>query len=149
MNRSEKQGVQYVVTRGADDVVRASVQEGLDPRTDIVNHSPTGFEYGYGGSGPAQLAIGILADYFERVARRTFPEWTADLRAEVVRRLAIRWHQRFKFHAIATADRSVMTWSLSAADVDEYLDRVGFLGIAEFADARKMVAEEIAIEAGE
>ena len=34
----------------------------LDPRFDLVTHSPTGFSWGYGGSGPAQLAIAILAD---------------------------------------------------------------------------------------
>ena len=31
---------------------------------EIRNHSPTGFEWGYGGSGPAQLALAILADHF-------------------------------------------------------------------------------------
>ena len=35
----------------------------LDPRFDLRNHSPTGFEWGYGGSGPAQLALAILADF--------------------------------------------------------------------------------------
>ncbi len=34
----------------------------LDPRLDLWNHSPTGFEWGYAGSGPAQLALAILAD---------------------------------------------------------------------------------------
>ena len=34
----------------------------LDARRDIRNHSPDGFEWGYGGSGPAQLALAILAD---------------------------------------------------------------------------------------
>ena len=29
----------------------------------IYNHSPTGFSWGYGGSGPAQLALAILFDY--------------------------------------------------------------------------------------
>lgn len=28
------------------------------------DHSPTGFAWGYGGSGPAQLAFAILYDYF-------------------------------------------------------------------------------------
>src|SRR5262249_40617485 len=32
-------------------------------RTEIRNHSPTGFEWGYGGSGPAQLALAIIADH--------------------------------------------------------------------------------------
>jgi hypothetical protein len=34
----------------------------LRPRLDLYNHSPTGFEWGYGGSGPAQLALALLAD---------------------------------------------------------------------------------------
>src|SRR5437867_3890573 len=34
----------------------------LNPRLDLRNHSPSGFEWGYGGSGPAQLALAILAD---------------------------------------------------------------------------------------
>lgn len=34
----------------------------LDPRFDLRNHSPTGFAWGYNGSGPAQLALAILAD---------------------------------------------------------------------------------------
>lgn len=34
----------------------------LNPRFDLWNHSPCGFEWGYGGSGPAQLALAILAD---------------------------------------------------------------------------------------
>lgn len=35
----------------------------LDCRWDLRNHSPDGFNWGYGGSGPAQLALAILADY--------------------------------------------------------------------------------------
>ena len=34
----------------------------LAPRLDLRNHSPTGFEWGYGGSGPAQLALALAAD---------------------------------------------------------------------------------------
>lgn len=34
----------------------------LPQRQDLYNHSPTGFEWGYLGSGPAQLALAILAD---------------------------------------------------------------------------------------
>ena len=33
----------------------------LDPRLDLCSHSPSGFEWGYGGSGPAQLALALLA----------------------------------------------------------------------------------------
>lgn len=38
----------------------------LDPRNDLVNHSPNGFEWGYGGSGPAQLALAICSDALRR-----------------------------------------------------------------------------------
>jgi hypothetical protein len=34
----------------------------LPMRLDIRQHSPTGFEWGYGGSGPAQLALALVAD---------------------------------------------------------------------------------------
>lgn len=34
----------------------------LDPRLDLRNHSPTGCEWGYAGSGPAQLALALAAD---------------------------------------------------------------------------------------
>lgn len=34
----------------------------LAQRHDLVNHSPTGFEWGYWGSGPAQLALALIAD---------------------------------------------------------------------------------------
>jgi hypothetical protein len=54
----------------------------LDPRLDLYNHSPTGFEIGYSGSGPAQLGLAILADC------------TDD-------KTALSYHQLFKAVAIA------------------------------------------------
>lgn len=35
------------------------------PLPHIVRHSPTGFNFGYGGSGPAELARCILIDWFD------------------------------------------------------------------------------------
>lgn len=35
------------------------------PLRHAVRHSPTGFEWGYGGSGPADLARSILLDYLD------------------------------------------------------------------------------------
>jgi len=35
----------------------------LSPRLDLRNHSPSGMNWGYGGSGPSQLALAILADF--------------------------------------------------------------------------------------
>jgi hypothetical protein len=36
----------------------------LNPRLDLCNHCPEGFECGHGGVGAAQLALAILADHF-------------------------------------------------------------------------------------
>ena len=50
-------------TAGPGTVVREDangVWTPLDPRYDLRNHSPTGFAWGYGGSGPSQLALAIL-----------------------------------------------------------------------------------------
>lgn len=34
----------------------------LLPRNDLRDHSPTGFEWGYHGSGPAQLALALVVE---------------------------------------------------------------------------------------
>lgn len=49
----------FLINRKTRAVVR---ERHLNPRLDLSNHSPTGFNWGYGGSGPAQLALAILAD---------------------------------------------------------------------------------------
>lgn len=36
----------------------------LDPRYDLRTLSSSGFEWGYDGGGPAQLALAVLADHF-------------------------------------------------------------------------------------
>ena len=53
----------------------------LDPRPSqrLMNHSPDGFNWGYGGSGPAQLALAIL------------------LAAGLTSRQALTHYQRFKW----------------------------------------------------
>lgn len=49
--------------QGCEVVVEENgVSRSLDPRIDLRNHSPTGFEWGYAGSGPAQLALALAAD---------------------------------------------------------------------------------------
>lgn len=53
------------------------------PSQAVRNHSPTGFAWGYGGSGPAQLALAILMD-------RGVPP-----------RIAERFYQAFKWDCIS------------------------------------------------
>lgn len=73
----------------------------LDARTDLANHSPTGLEWGYGGSGPAQLALALLADQY----------------ADTV---ALDYYQNFKTDVVAALDGD--EWTLDAATVESYLD---------------------------
>lgn len=76
----------------------------LNPRHDLRNHSPDGFQWGYGGSGPAQLALALCADALND-----------DERAQ-------RQYQTFKANVVAriTGD----TWELTAggiiAEVESY-----------------------------
>lgn len=79
----------------------------LDPKPSqkLRNHSPDGFEWGYGGSGPSQLALAILLDY------------TGD------KTLAMRHYQNFKIAFIQSLDRS-KGWQINASEIDEFLERM-------------------------
>lgn len=80
----------------------------LDPRFDLWNHSPTGFEWGYGGSGPAQLALALLADHLGDDAR------------------AVALHQDFKWAVVAKLPHS---WTLTTNDIEltlqSFAEKVG------------------------
>ena len=71
----------------------------LPVRLDLVNHSPDGFEWGYGGSGPAQLALALLADALE-------DDKLADL-----------LHQDFKWRHVASIPQDVGAWHMTADEV--------------------------------
>lgn len=61
----------------------------------IVLHSPTGFGWGYGGCGPADLALNMLFDYLLRTHRKG------------ARRLALDLHQSFKWDFIETQTKEL------------------------------------------
>jgi hypothetical protein len=76
----------------------------LDPRLDVRNHSPTGFEWGYSGSGSAQLSLALLVDALGDVER------------------AERLYQTFKFSVVARlgGDR----WEMSQDDIRTSVERI-------------------------
>jgi hypothetical protein len=74
----------------------------LNPRRELRNHSPTGFEWGYGGSGPAQLALAILAERNDDAA--------------------LNLYQDFKWACIAQICGA--NWSLSSEEIDNCLARL-------------------------
>lgn len=75
----------------------------LDPRLDLRNSSPTGFSWGYGGSGPAQLSLAILAAV------------TSDSEA-------LKFHQQFKWSCVAHIPKN-SGWQMTVRDVDQWLQR--------------------------
>lgn len=76
----------------------------LPPRLDLRNHSTTGFEWGYGGSGPAQLALALLCDHLGDDGR------AQDL------------YQAFKWRVVATLRADA--WTLTSDDIDRALGQI-------------------------
>lgn len=69
-----------------------------------VRHSPTGFEWGYLGSGPAQLAFAILLDHFgDPAPARVF-------------------YQSFKFDVIAGLHHTC--WELTTEQIAEAIAKI-------------------------
>jgi len=81
------------------------------PLTHIVLHSPGGFEWGYGGSGPADTALSILSDYFDERPTKD------DLYHGLFR--ASRLYQDFKWGWIATADHN--DWEITSSQIDAFM----------------------------
>lgn len=76
----------------------------LRPRLDLRCHSPAEFEWGYGGSGPAQLALAILADHLGDDGQ------------------ALNLYQRFKWLVIAVLPRH--HWTLTAREIDAAIESI-------------------------
>ena len=61
------------IVRTAPNVILVNYSENGVAKSErikhICAHSPDGFEWGYGGSGPADTALSILHDYFRRTNR--------------------------------------------------------------------------------
>ena len=104
--------VRYKGTRGPDlgsCRVYAEDEHGkrrrLYHRTGYGSHSPTGFEWGYGGSGPAELARALIKDA------------TGDPDPHPA------LYQRFKFEYVSAFAHS--GWTLDAAVVRKFVELAG------------------------
>lgn len=76
----------------------ATVAHPLPLRLDLANKSPTGFSWGYGGSGPSQLALALCADALGD-----------EMAALII-------HQDFKFRVLGNLPRKA-PWTLTAGKV--------------------------------
>ena len=73
----------------------------LEPSLLVVSHSPTGFEWGYLGNGPAQLALALLLDHTGDAA------------------MATRWHHQFKATVVSRWRGD--TWEIAPAKIAAWL----------------------------
>lgn len=85
----------------------------LDPRLDLRRHSPTGLEWGYSGSGPAQLSLAILAHHFGEPPRKEEPRTPS--RAELL-------YQGFKSAVVAQWDGDV--WTITSDEIEAVVQRL-------------------------
>jgi len=74
----------------------------LDPRFDLRRHSPDGFNWGYCGSGPAQLALALVADVLGD-----------DAAAQAI-------YQKFKSQVVAGWERD--TWQITSDEILQWVD---------------------------
>jgi hypothetical protein len=88
----------YIMHRTADGTVYTNVPH------HVVHHSHTGYEWGYSGSGPADLALNMVQDALSRMDYKDpFPP--VDCYQGRCMSLAWRLHQRFKEAFIAKLPR--------------------------------------------
>jgi hypothetical protein len=107
------------------------------PLTHVSYHSPDGFEWGYAGSGPADLALAILADYFEEPAEFVLAAlrsmWTPRSKAAAL-------HQSFKERFVAIEHRD--EWQLHSDDIEAWLQTpANQTRLAELAQEEDELAE--------
>lgn len=75
----------------------------LQPSLNLRDHSPTGFSWGYSGSGPAQLALALLYDA------------TSDPK------LATDYYQDFKWSVVSNFGD---TWQMLRSEILEWLEQL-------------------------
>ena len=98
---AEYEGVPERSGRGGFTVLRDDAL--LDPKYSqaVWNHSPDGFNWGYEGSGPAQLALALLLE-------------------ETGREEAVRYHQDFKRDVVARMPKD-KRWYLTSEAIQKWL----------------------------
>lgn len=84
----------------------------LPARHDLRNHSPDGFSWGYLGSGPAQLALAVLAHHFHTIGDE---HKLANVKALML-------YQDFKAELIATLPKA--GWQFTTHDVADTLSLI-------------------------
>lgn len=96
------QGIPERTGRGGFLVLKNGQPLSPEPSQKLYNHSPDGFNWGYGGSGPAQLSLALLLDV------------SGD------KDTALAYYQKFKWQKIAKLGMG-QPWDMSAWEIERWL----------------------------
>lgn len=88
--------------RSGPQVLKDGIPLSPEASQGIWNHSPTGFEWGYGGSGPAQLALALLFD------------------ATGNRLDSVAFHQQFKWGFVC---KWGATWKITSEEIEAWVEQ--------------------------
>jgi hypothetical protein len=87
----------------------------------LIVHSPSGLAWGFGGSGPADLALAILADLLgEADAIPAHERYDHDIATEIQHTRAWTLHQDFKWRFITPLDQG-LGWTITEAAIRDWL----------------------------
>ena len=119
----------YTIIRSTSGQVGCTVDPGNGCNRYLLKHcvvhSPTGFETGYGGSGPADLAVSILADFLGATPQRIDHVWRnalGYLKNKDAGHKALRLHQLFKSHFIVPrAIQPGQSYEISGAEIASWI----------------------------
>lgn len=122
MNNRKGKGLTttYQGTRNENNETTVTYQlQGKSPKPlrHVNYHSPDGFEWGYGGSGPADLALSILAHHLGETWVNG--PYLRNLKITATAPLCWKFHQDFKRDVIARFDRG--SWELTSKEVGAWL----------------------------
>lgn len=90
------------------------------PSLKVRNHSPSGFSWGYAGSGPAQLALAICIRIYQPL-------------------VAMKVYQDFKFKFIAGLPQESVTIEI---DLKEFNETTVFNALADLGEEKRWVENE-------
>jgi hypothetical protein len=94
----------------------------LKPRRNIRNHSEE-YERGYEGSGPSQLALAVMYDYFETA--KIVEEWDETLKNSPIRdKQTVKKYTRLFYHEFKRdflAEIRSESWEITSEQIDNWL----------------------------
>jgi hypothetical protein len=91
------------------------------PLTHYAKHSPDGFEWGFTGPGPAELARCLLLDHFGLATRGPWAEEIFDPQTGELARLPADY-QAFKWDVISRFVQG-KPWRLTSSQIDAWISR--------------------------